>query len=358
MNEIPLPPSIDQHLSQRIVESSELLHTIKTINHRSFSLCTEHASSMQMPTSLRKSIAFAVKSARTIKQARPLRDTICPHSTETKCLSLINRVIWQIETKRQTPLTLAALSDLCAVSPFHLSRAFRSGTGLSPMAYLRARRLTIAAHQLAQGSPDILTIALDAQYSSHEAFSRAFVTEFGVQPSVIRSQRSTQTLTLTEPLTMTQSEFVPVDPPRFDDCDAFQVSGLAIDCPNFDTREIPGLWQDLSARATFAPGTYPKAAYGVCFDGTADGFRYLAGYKDSDPGLADAKTIDLPKSRYAVFTHSGHIADLPKFVYSIWNQALEAHALTPAKAPEFELYDERFDVQTGRGTVEIWIPIE
>ena len=67
--------------------------------------------------------------------------------------------------------------------------------------------------------------------------------------------------------------------------------------------------------------------------------------------------VDIPASRYAVFTHSGHISDFPKTVYTIWNKYLPDAGLEPAGTPDFELYDRRFDPDTGRGDVEIWIPI-
>ena len=44
---------------------------------------------------------------------------------------------------------------------------------------LRCRRLTQAAYALAAGPNDILSVALDSGYASHEAFSRAFKAQFG-----------------------------------------------------------------------------------------------------------------------------------------------------------------------------------
>ena len=67
--------------------------------------------------------------------------------------------------------------------------------------------------------------------------------------------------------------------------------------------------------------------------------------------------VSIPAGRYAVFTHSGHISDLPKTVYTIWNKSLPDAGLNTREAPDFELYDCRFDPLTGRGDVEIWIPI-
>ena len=66
----------------------------------------------------------------------------------------------------------------------------------------------------------------------------------------------------------------------------------------------------------------------------------------------------LPAGTYAVFSHKGHISDFSKTVYSIWNKALVDNDMTPRHAPDFELYDSRFNPDTGRGEVEIWIPVE
>jgi hypothetical protein len=42
------------------------------------------------------------------------------------------------------------------------------------VAYLQARRLTRAVEILARGAPDILAVALESDYGSHEAFTRTF----------------------------------------------------------------------------------------------------------------------------------------------------------------------------------------
>jgi len=44
---------------------------------------------------------------------------------------------------------------------------------------VRGRRLTEAARSLSNGAPDILSVALDTGYGSHEAFTRAFSRQFG-----------------------------------------------------------------------------------------------------------------------------------------------------------------------------------
>lgn len=275
-------------------------------------------------------------------------------------VTLVARAVWQMETRLRQPLSLVRLADLCAVSPFHLSRTFRSATGLSPMTYLRARRLSAAAEALVTGDTDILTVALEMQYGSHEAFTRAFAGYFGLLPSSLRAARSTRSVVLMEPLKMKNSMLVEVAGPEIKERDAFRVVGLSIHCTFEDASAIPSLWQTFNDREDDVPSAVRGAAFGVCCDANEAGrFRYVAGVETTAatgiPAGMDA--VSIPANRYAVFMHSGHVSGLPKTVYTIWNKALPDAGLEPKQDPDFELYDHRFDPQTGRGTVEIWIPI-
>src|SRR5438034_9522277 len=97
------------------------------------------------------------------------------------------KALWYIEGHLDDALTLDKIAGIGGVSRFHMVRAFAEVTGLSVMRYVRARRLSEAARALAGGAPDILTLALDADYGSHEAFTRAFRDHFGVTPETVRS---------------------------------------------------------------------------------------------------------------------------------------------------------------------------
>ncbi|MGF1551465.1 MAG: GyrI-like domain-containing protein [Paracoccaceae bacterium] len=272
-------------------------------------------------------------------------------------MPVLERLIWQIEAHLDEPLTLTLLAERCAVDPRHMGRVFRQTAGLSVAAYVRARRLSEAAKTIATGDTDLLTVALDAGYASHEAFTRAFAGCLGVLPSSVREARSTSSLPLMEPLTMNKDMIVDVAKPELRDRAAFRVVGLSARCTFEDTSAIPALWQAFDAREAAVSGTAPGVAYGVCCDADAAGrFRYLAGV-EADGRAEGLDVVDVSANRYAVFTHRGHVSDLAKTVYTIWNESLPDAGLEPAKAPDFERYDHRFDPETGRGVVEVWIPV-
>ena len=271
-------------------------------------------------------------------------------------MALLEQVTWQIEFRLGETFNLKRLSEACAVSPYHMCRVFQQGAGMSIMSYARARRLSVAAKVIAGGDESLLNVALDAGYTSHAAFTRAFARFFGVLPSTVQTARCLSTLTLMEPLTVKKDMIVDVAPPELRERQAFRVVGLSVACSFENTSAIPGLWQAANAREGEIEGAVPGAAYGVCCDHDETGrFRYVAGVEAA--GKTEGMDhVDIPAGRYAVFTHKGHVSDLPKTVYTIWNKSLPDLGLEPAKAPDFERYDKRFNPETGRGAVEIWVP--
>jgi AraC-like DNA-binding protein len=62
-------------------------------------------------------------------------------------------------------------------------------TGETPAGYLRQRRLSEAARALVDSSQPILEIALDYQFNSQEAFTRAFHRRFRLTPNAYRHRR-------------------------------------------------------------------------------------------------------------------------------------------------------------------------
>ncbi len=73
------------------------------------------------------------------------------------------------------------------MSRSHFDRVIRAVAGEPPIAFRRRLLLERAAYRLAIAGDDILEIALEAGYSSHEAFVRAFRRAYGVNPSEWRS---------------------------------------------------------------------------------------------------------------------------------------------------------------------------
>jgi AraC family transcriptional regulator len=270
------------------------------------------------------------------------------------------KALWYIESHLASALTLDEVAAIAGVSRFHMVRAFAAATGFSVMRYVRARRLSEAARALANGAPDILSVALDADYGSHEAFTRAFRDHFGVTPERIRDSAKLDMLQLQEPITMDSTLTDNLAPPRFETGKPLLVAGVGERYTWESGAAIPGQWQRFHQKVDEIPDRVGKVAYGVCCNGDDSGnFDYIAGVEVSDFSdlPREFSRVRIPEARYAVFSHKDHISTIRRTVNTIWNHWLPASGLKAADAPSFERYDEHFDPLTGNGGLEIWVPI-
>jgi len=272
------------------------------------------------------------------------------------------KALWYIESHLAQPLTLDEIAAIGGVSRFHMVRAFAAATGFPVMRYVRARRLSEAARALANGAPDILSLALDADYGSHEAFTRAFRDHFGVTPEMVRAATCPDQLKLQEPIKMDSTALDHLKPPRFETSKPLLVAGLGERITHDNQGAgIPNQWQRFHQSVDNIPGRIGQVAYGVCCNGDdAGNFDYIAGVEVTDFSdlPREFSRVRIPEQKYAVFTHSEHISTIRRTVNTIWNHWLPMSGMKAADAPNFERYDEKFDPLTGDGGLEIWIPVK
>ena len=270
------------------------------------------------------------------------------------------KALWFIESHLAGNLSLDEIAGVAGISRFHMVRAFAAATGFSVMRYVRARRLSEAARALAGGAPDILKLALDADYGSHEAFTRAFRDHFGITPEAVRAATCLDKLKLQEPIVMDSTLTDNLQKPRFETGKPLLVAGVGERYSCESSAAIPGQWQRFHQKVGDIPDRVGKVAYGVCCNSDDSGnFDYIAGVEVSDFSdlPREFARVRIPAQRYAVFTHSEHISTIRRTVNTIWNQWLPASGLKAADAPNFERYDENFDPLTGNGGLEIWVPV-
>jgi AraC family transcriptional regulator len=75
------------------------------------------------------------------------------------------------------------LASCLHLSRFHCDRLVSAAAGEPPAALRRRILLERAAYRLVTSDEDVLSVALEAGYSSHEAFTRAFARAYGRSPS-------------------------------------------------------------------------------------------------------------------------------------------------------------------------------
>ena len=96
------------------------------------------------------------------------------------------RAIDRVARSLDQALDLEALAREAALSPFHFHRIFRGMVGETPLELHRRLRLERAAYTLLAEATPVTSIAFDAGYDTHEAFTRAFRDRFGCSPMDFR----------------------------------------------------------------------------------------------------------------------------------------------------------------------------
>jgi AraC family transcriptional regulator len=273
----------------------------------------------------------------------------------------VQKALWFVESHMQEPMALEDIAGACKVSPFHLTRAFAAAMGLSLMRYVRGRRLSESARRLMHGADDILRVALDAGYGSHEAFSRAFRDQFGLTPEQVRTQGDLANVQLLEAIAMSTMPLAELTPPRFEVQKGLLLAGLIerYDCQA--PQGIPNQWQQFVPYLGNIPGQVGKTTYGVSFHFDSDSnFDYVSGVEVSDERELPAglEHLRIGEQRYAVFTHAGHVAGIRSTCMTIWSKWFPESGHQPANAPMIERYGESFNGLTGLGGLEIWVPIQ
>src|SRR6059058_2880162 len=225
-------------------------------------------------------------------------------SNKAVSMNPAQKALWFIESHLAGELSLDEIAGIAGISRFHMVRAFAAATGLSVMRYVRARRLSEAARALANGAPDILHVALDADYSSHEAFTRAFRDHFGTTPEAVRAATCLDRLKLQEPIVMNSTALDHLKAPRFETSKPLLIAGISERCTHENGGAgIPNQWQRFNQKVDDIPDRIGKVAYGVCCNGDDSGFDYIAGVEVADFSdlPREFARVRIPEQKYAVF---------------------------------------------------------
>jgi AraC-like DNA-binding protein len=129
-----------------------------------------------------------------VLMVRLLRHQISRGSTEPGVLAGLSdlrvaRALVAIHDRPGHGWTNADLAQEAGLSLSRFSELFAAAVGMTPMAYLRHWRLTVAHQDLVRGDR-VEQVARRYGYGSGEGFSRAFRARFGVNPVAMRQPRA------------------------------------------------------------------------------------------------------------------------------------------------------------------------
>lgn len=119
-------------------------------------------------------------------------------------------LVW-IENNLRNPLSLDIVCEKSGYSKWYLQRMFRRQTNLPLAAYIRARRLYLAAFSLRFTQKSILDISLEYQFDSQQTFSRCFKKHFSVTPSAYRKAQNCDFSHLVQSLSLNQPSDISID---------------------------------------------------------------------------------------------------------------------------------------------------
>ncbi|WP_028594619.1 AraC family transcriptional regulator [Paenibacillus assamensis] len=100
-----------------------------------------------------------------------------------EALLMLRQAIDYIEDHLSDKMEIDEIAKAALLSKYHFQRMFHALTGFTLTEYIRNRRLTIAAEEIAGTSSKVIDIALKYGYESPEAFTKAFQRLHGVTPS-------------------------------------------------------------------------------------------------------------------------------------------------------------------------------
>lgn len=261
-----------------------------------------------------------------------------------------------------------------ACSPYHFQRIFSAVTGDSVKEYVRKRRLSLAAKDLAGSDVKVIDVALKYGYETPEAFTKAFKKFHDSTPMFVKrsgSFRYREKAFVQVYKSMIIEGGIEMDY-KIVEKDSFKVIGpeLKVRNDNGDNfRLIPKFWDKFEKDGMYEviksmPNVINKgdAIMGMCadFDGV-NTFDYLicveAGSFDHIPEGMVGKTV--PKQKYAVFTAEGKMPEAIqktwKYIYGKW---FPISGRERADGPDFEYYDKRSEKNDENCEVDIYIPIK
>jgi AraC-like DNA-binding protein len=99
---------------------------------------------------------------------------------------VVDEIDERIKRHDDEALTLQSLSKKLGYSEFHTTRRFKELSGIVLRDYIRLRKLAFALIEVRNTKAGFLDIAVKYGFGSHEAFTRAFKTAYGITPKNYR----------------------------------------------------------------------------------------------------------------------------------------------------------------------------
>ncbi|MEW8979585.1 MAG: AraC family transcriptional regulator [Symbiobacterium sp.] len=261
-----------------------------------------------------------------------------------------------------------AAARIAGCSEYHFRRMFAALAGIPLSAYIRRRRLTLAAQDLAAGAR-VTDVALKYGYESPDAFARAFHAEHGFPPSEVRQPGRTLRAFSRMAFQLiirggTDMHY------RIVEKEAFRIVGIMrrvkLQYEGVNP-EIAAMWKELGLQGIqelkALSNVEPLGILQACLNfeegrqegSTLDQWIGVATDRPCPPGF---QVLEVPALTWAVFEAVGPFPEALQNTWArIYAEWLPSSGYEVAPGPEI-LWNEGDDTTSPRFRSEIWLPVK
>lgn len=261
-----------------------------------------------------------------------------------------------IEQNLPEQLNIEEIAKQAALSPFYYQRIFGALCGMTVGEYIRARRMTAAAQELACSDQRVIDIAVKYGYDSPDSFAKAFQRFHDITPAQAREPgaklRSFAPLHIK--ITLEGGNMLDY---RIVEKAPFTIVGVK---KRFSAEtsytEVPKYWNEWMADMKGL-----KGMFGVCTDMDGKTFDYWIAdlYMPWEDIPAECETFQIPGGLWAQFICKGPLPDSLQTVntqiWSEWLPSLQGYALGGNYSMEIYMPPAENPADT---VSYIWIPLK
>ena len=259
-----------------------------------------------------------------------------------------------IEENLTEPLEIGTVAGTAGLSPFYYQRIFGALCGMTVGEYIRARRMTLAARELAGTDLKVIDAALKYGYDSPDSFARAFQRFHGITPSAAKESGAQLKSFAPLHIKISLEGGIMLDY-RISEKAPFTVVGVKRRF-NSDTsyQEIPKFWNEWLAHGENRP---VMGSFGICIDMDGKNFDYWIAdmylpWKEIPEGC---ETRLIPGGLWAQFRCTlKTLQTVNTQIWSEWLPSLKEYSLAGDYDLEFYMEPD----ENGECECYIWVPLK
>lgn len=249
----------------------------------------------------------------------------------------INEITEYIDNHLEEKIDYNVLARMLGVNSYTMQRIFSLLTNVTLSDYIRKRRLSCAGYDFTTKNEKIIDVAIKYQYESATAFSRAFQTFHGVNPSKITDSTILQNFPR---IILEEVDFTPKNMEyHIIELEEKVLYGIGTPTSNETIeKDAPNFFQEMDQKYVSIYGEIPYAMISYYDDCHQKCNLYYILYDKYIPGF---EKIIIPASRWLVFRIPTQLAeDIREISQQFYNDFVPSCKYNLKNIPELEYYHD------------------